>query len=180
MLPQVKTNQTRIIGATVAAVFALVLATMNAGAADISLNTGGASLNNNEGDVLDVASADVPAENVGELCGGTVVATNNNSVHPGNTLIISSGGQTLEIPDVEDGAGQVTIEQGAVVLGDTVTVQLRLGPKGITSGGIEINLTCIDQELPVVTTSTTAPETTTTLPPTAKPEAKPVEPDYTG
>lgn len=53
---------------------------------------------NNEGDVLVVHEEPVQPADVGSTCSGTLQTDNNASVHPGNTLIVASGGGSVEIP----------------------------------------------------------------------------------
>lgn len=114
----------------------------------------------NEGDVVQVAEEPVPAPLIGALCTGTVATENNSSVHPNNTLIIETGGLSAEIPNVEEDPGEVQVIDGTIVIGDTITVSMRFGPDGVTSGGFLITLICAQQ------TTTTTSTTTTTPPPT--------------
>ncbi len=120
----------------------------------------------------------VASDLVGRSCGGTLEATNNESVHEGNKLIITTGDQTYEFPDVEASSGTITIAEGTVVLGETIEVGLELGDSGVTSGGIEISLTC--PAVVETTTTTEAETTTTTLPLTTDPSAVTTQPNYTG
>ena len=115
-----------------------------------------------EGDVVELVSEPVPADLVGATCSGTLTTANNGSVHPGNTLIVSTGGETGEIPEVESAPGQMLEFYGdGVVVGETIDISLRFGRNGITSGGITLVLDCAQQE----ETTTTAPPATTAPPP---------------
>jgi predicted extracellular nuclease len=95
-------------------------------------------------------------------------AQNNESVHIGNDLIVSSGGGQVLLSDVESAIGKVTTANGTLVLGDTITVTLVLGqadegrPRSVFSGGMTVTVSCIPDE---TTTTTTIPETTTTTAP---------------
>lgn len=113
----------------------------------------------NEGDVVEVAQVSVDPALVGATCTGSLATENNSSVHPDNTLIIETGGLTAEIPNVEENPGEVQIIDGTIVVGETITVSMRFGPDGVTSGGFLITLICAQQ------TTTTSTTTTTTSPP---------------
>jgi hypothetical protein len=120
-----------------------------------------------EGDRIPISEQAVPAELVGATCTGDLTVTNNESAHNGNNLIITTGGVETPVPDVE-AEENLTLEiSGSIVLGDTLTVEMELGPGGVTSGGLTLTLDC-------------TPVTTTTLP-EAQPE-QPIEaqPDFTG
>jgi hypothetical protein len=101
-----------------------------------SINTG------NEGDVVLITTVAVPSESVGRTCEVVGETDNQESVHPGNDLLIVSGGQTLVVPDFED-AGYIihrTIDIEAV--GDTIEVYIRFGPDGVSSGGFRVYIDC--------------------------------------
>ena len=151
--------------AAVIAVFALgaaAFAPSGVGAQDISINTGGVVFDD-PGTIVPIASQAVPAELVGDTCTGTVTAGNNASTHPNNDLLITTGGQTYVIPDVEAGANDVSTTTGTAVLGDTIVVELRLGEDGASSGGLLLTIDCTD-----------TPPDAGAEPPT------PAEPDFTG
>ncbi len=114
-----------------------------------------------EGDILRVASVDVDPGMVGWRCTGTAQTENNASEHPDNDFILTSGSSSTEILDWEALAGEITNTSGTLVLGESITVDLRLGPRGVSSGGVRIVLTCSPPP-PPETTTTTAPESTTT------------------
>ncbi len=120
-----------------------------------------------EGDILRVASVDVDPEMLGWLCTGTAQTENNASEHRDNDFILTSGSSSVEILDWEAVAGEITNTLGTFVLGESITVDLRLGPARVSSGGVRIVLTCSPPPPPE--TTTTVPETTTTTvpPPTA-------------
>ena len=68
-----------------------------------------------------------PAHLVGSECTVTVHATNNNSVHPGNDLIVASANSQATLPDVERQGGVHTAASQQVTLGPEVTVTIVLG-----------------------------------------------------
>jgi len=118
-----------------------------------------------EGDIVRVASVDVDPGMVGWLCSGTAQTGNHASEHPDNDFILTSGSSSTEILDWEAVAGEITNMSGALVLGESITVDLRLGPRGISSGGVRIVLNC-GPPPPETTTTTTSPTTTTAVPET--------------
>jgi hypothetical protein len=115
-----------------------------------------------EGDILRVASVDVDPGMVGWRCTGTAQTENNASEHPDNDFILTSGSSSTEILDWEAVAGEITNTSGTLVLGESITVDLRLGPRGVSSGGVRIVLTCSPPPPPETTTTTVAETTTTT------------------
>ncbi len=117
-----------------------------------------------EGDIIRVASVEVDPGMVGWLCTATAQTGNNASEHPDNDFILTSGGSSTEILDWEAVAGEITHSSGTLVLGESITVDLRLGPRGVSSGAVRIVLTCSPPP-PPETTTTTVPETTTTTVP---------------
>ncbi len=145
-----------------------------------------------EGTSVQVASANVPAELVGQSCeifGSTV---NQRSVHPGNDLVIVNGDESFTIPNFED-EGDIVHDAGDVeTLAASIQVSIRFGPDGVSSGGFRVTLrNCTDVAVeevapPVETTvpavATTAPETTestvaaTTVPSTIEVSATEVSP----
>lgn len=114
------------------------------------------------GSSVAMGSADVDAEMVGRSCNVVATVTNQESVHTGNTLVVSSGDSSVSIAGIEDVAETVTTQGGTITLGNTVSVSVVLGEDGATSLGSSLTVTC-----------ETLPETKPT-PPT------PSEPTYTG
>ncbi len=117
-----------------------------------------------EGDILRVASVDVDPEMLGWLCTGTAQTENNASEHRDNDFILTSGSSSVEILDWEAVAGEITNTVGTLVLGESITVDLRLGPARVSSGGVRIVLTCSPPPPPETTTTTVVETTTTTVP----------------
>ena len=133
-----------------------------------------------EGEVVQLASVSVDSELVGTTCDWEFHATNQESVNPGNDLILSSGGTDTVIPGVEDAPNQILDVAGSITLGETLTVSVRLGPNEIFSAGLSVELVCEENVVPSTTTtaapasetSTTAPTltTSTSTPPTVETE----------
>lgn len=128
-----------------------------------------------EGSQHHVGSASVPPDFQGAECGVVARVENQGSVHPGNDLVISSGGDTLVLADVEGESYGSVAGEGSLTLGDQVDVVLILGADGVFSAGFDIEITCPEPAPTTTTTSTSVPDTTTsvpetTVPPTTMPE----------
>ncbi len=119
-----------------------------------------------EGSITTIAEVAVDPAMVGATCAGASQTTNNASEHPNNDFILSSGTSTAVIADWEREAGVVVNSSMTLVLGETITVQLRLGTGEVSSGMVSIALTCA-QPPPITTTTTTTTSTTTTTTPPA-------------
>ena len=116
-----------------------------------------------EGDVVSIASVDVPADIVGATCQITGRTVNQVSVHEGNDLLIITNGQTFVVLDFED-AGFIEHEAGEVTaVGSTIELQIRFGPDGLSSGGFRVSVDCEPEATP--TTTIAEPTTTTEAPP---------------
>jgi uncharacterized repeat protein (TIGR01451 family) len=85
----------------------------------------------------------------GLTCTVKGISENQSSVHPGNNLIVASGGSNVVLEDVERAPGVVTSASGELVLGNTVTVTLQMGQDDAFSAGILVKLTCEDPEIEV-------------------------------
>jgi hypothetical protein len=128
-----------------------------------------------EGEIIRVASVDVDPGMFGWLCTATAQTENNASEHDDNDFVLTSGSSSAEILNWEAVAGAIVSMSGTLVLGESITVDLRMGPDRVSSGGVRIVLTCSPPPPPETTTTTSTttttapPETTTTT--TAPPEA---------
>jgi hypothetical protein len=109
----------------------------------------------------EITTEEVPGDLVGRACLVTLVASNNDSVHEGNNLIVSSGDEEVIFENVESQAFQTTTAEGEIVLGETVTLELAFGKDRVSSGGLKLTFDCSDR----TTTSTTS--TTSTMVPTS-------------
>ncbi len=119
-----------------------------------------------EGEIIRVASVDVDPGMFGWLCTGTAQTENNASEHDDNDFILTSGSSSAEILNWEAVAGAIVSMSGTLVLGESITVDLRMGPDRVSSGGVRIVLTCSPPPPPETTTTTS---TTTTAPPETTP-----------
>ncbi|MGH8911890.1 MAG: hypothetical protein ACRDVD_05205 [Acidimicrobiia bacterium] len=106
-----------------------------------------------------LASEDVPQDLVGRTCSIRAIAANQESVHPGNDLVISSNGDLLLLEDVEGEAFGESAREGQLTLGNELTVTLILGSDGVFSAGMVVEVRC---PAPDTTTTTTKPSSTTT------------------
>lgn len=101
-----------------------------------------------EGSQTLLATVDVDPSAVGETASITAVAENQSSVHPGNDLVVASGGTEVVLEDVERAPGVETVADGTLTLGTTVTVTLVMGPDEVFSAGITITIVCEDAPPP--------------------------------
>ena len=108
------------------------------------------------GSLRTVASQAVPPELQGRTCDLRVVAENWASVHPGNTVIITTGTSRVEITGVEDQSDGTIKAAQAVELGETLQVDLLMGPDGLSSLGFAIGVDC-GQPPPVAPVTTDPP-----------------------
>ena len=113
---------------------------------------------------IPLASVNVPVEFVGQECDVSAVSRNQGSVHPGNDLVVASGGSSVLLPDVEGVPGGTVEANEKLVLGSTVTVTLIMGPDEFFSAGIDVIVDCTPPPTTttVAPTTTLAPETTST------------------
>lgn len=107
-----------------------------------------------------LAATTVPGDFVGKFCAVTAHGSNQESVHPGNDLVIASGDDSLVLADVEGEAFGESSQEGALRLGDGLTVTLVMGPDGVFSAGISVRISCPETS----SSSTSLPTTSTTLP----------------
>jgi len=94
------------------------------------------------GSSVAMGSAEVADDLVGRSCNVMATVTNQESVHPGNTLVVSSGDSSVSIAGIEDVAGAVTTQGGTITLGDTISAAVVLGDDGATSLGSSLTVTC--------------------------------------
>jgi len=115
-----------------------------------------------EGEIIRLASVDVDPGMFGWSCAGTAQTENRASEHDDNDFILTSGSSSAEILNWEAVAGSIVSMSGTLVLGESITVDLQMGPDGVSSGGVRIVLTCSPPPPPETTTTTST--TTTTAP----------------
>jgi LPXTG-motif cell wall-anchored protein len=133
------------------------------------------------GSTVVVGTAAVAPEFQGVECIATAIVRNQESQHPNNDLIITSGSNTVVIPDVESIAFETSEFQLPIVLSESVSVALRFGSDGFFSGGIDVQFDCA-QDLPSssdVPPTTVAPSTTGAQPAPTDPPPGPTDPNAT-
>lgn len=111
-----------------------------------------------EGSTTVLATTPVGEEFAGRVCSVATRAENQESVHPGNDLIVESGSSLVTLEDVEGTAGGVVVGEGELELGSEIVVSLIMGPDGVFSAGFDVHLVCT---LAQATTTTIAATTTT-------------------
>ena len=158
---------TRTMARAVAVVLAaalMVAVTLDAAAQELGLDVPlDTVMRGPAGSVHELASRSVPDELVGSECRVSAVSSNQHSVHPDSHLVIASDDNQLILEDVEDEPFDQDTETGTLVLGNDLTVFVVLGPDGVFSAGMVLEVRCRDR---ATTTTTTAPSTTTTQPST--------------
>ncbi len=151
-----------LIGSAAAATMVLGSTTAASAVEVVSVPVDGV-YSGSEGATFEVASVSIPEAYIGQTCLIVGETHNQESVHPGNDLLIVAGGRTLVIPNFED-EGFIVHEAGELeTMPATISVLLRLGPEHVSSGGFKVTVDC---EQPVVETTVPpveiAPETTVT------------------
>jgi hypothetical protein len=82
----------------------------------------------------------VPAAKVGSKCSVHETSENNRSTHPNTDLIVTSGGASVTLLDVEQEGGGRVDGDSLLTLGETVKVEVRFGADGVFSGGFLVGL----------------------------------------
>jgi hypothetical protein len=111
-------------------------------AQSIDIPVGESYLDAGPGTVTTIGTGAVPADLVGHSCKLSITVVNQFSVHPGNTIIVASGGTQVTLAGVEDVADTTVTGGGVLTLGSTIEVQLQLGDDGLSSLGSNVSVTC--------------------------------------
>jgi hypothetical protein len=151
----------RLVGLMAAAAVTMIPAVSLADDLTIPLTVG---ISGTPGDVLPLGSTEVDASLVGRTCSVTYAGHNNESVHPGTDLYVSSGESQAVLSGVEDFAGKTTIGSSSLTLGPSVSVSVKVGSDGVASLGASLTFMCTAPPNDSVPEETLAP--TTTVPPT--------------
>jgi hypothetical protein len=122
----------------------------------IDVPIGDAYLNGAPGSVTTIGTGSVPADLVGRSCNLAVAVVNQGSVHPGNSVIVSSGTSQVTVASVEEVADITVKGAGVLTLGSTIEVKLQLGNDGLSSLGSNVSVTC--EPLPVAPPPTPIPK----------------------
>ncbi len=115
-----------------------------------------------EGSTNQLAEIVVDDNRVGASCTLRVHAENQFSVHPGNDLLITTGGMQTVIEDVEAEPDADRDLSAAIVLGPELLVELRFGPHQVSSMGFDLSVECPDVAGVVVTQPPTCPDPSST------------------
>jgi len=108
-------------------------------------------LRGDPGTINVIATETVDAELVGLECDLRVTMSNGGSVHRGNNAITTTGDSRSVMEDVEAAADGEVAGVHRVVLGERITVELQLGPDGVSSMGFTVGFECTPEDLlPVV------------------------------
>lgn len=118
-----------------------------------------------EGSTSQLAEIAVDADRVGASCTLRVHAENQFSVHPGNDLLITTGGNQSVIADVEAEPDADRDLSASIVLGPELLVELRFGPHQVSSMGFDLSVECPDVAGVVVTRPPTCPDPSSTAAP---------------
>jgi hypothetical protein len=153
----------KLIGLAVFVVWLLPAAALAQTTESFSFEIGDILVRARTGTTHNLATHDVPEGLVGDSCVVEAVADNDASVHLNNDLIMSSGGTSVTLPNVERGPGAVTTSTGELTLGETINVTLFLGNAdrgrgGTFSGGFTINVRCSSEPEPTPTPTPTPTE----------------------
>lgn len=94
------------------------------------------------GSVTVITEVDVSSPFVGQECQIIALSENQVSIHPGNDLLISTGGGQTVIADVEAEPDAQITRSATVLLGPRIAIALRMGPDGVSSLGFDMSLDC--------------------------------------
>ena len=139
----------RVTAITAGALLSLGIFALPAGAAEdeISLEPTEQYIQGEAGSVHTVATETVPADLVGKDCDVRVTTVNGGSVHPGNTVITTTGDSVSEMADVEASAEARVVGVHRVTLGESIKVDLKLGDEGLSSLGFTVGFECTPEDL---------------------------------
>jgi LPXTG-motif cell wall-anchored protein len=151
----------------------MIAMSTGAAAVDDVVFTASGIVSGGEGEIRLLGEVTVAPELVGATCTGRAETANQDSVHPNNDMIITTGTTQAEIPDFESAPFKLTPLTGTVVLGPTVRFEVRLGPTFVSSGGVVVTLDCTAVGPP------TTPAPPTTPPPDPPTTPAPVAPPTT-
>jgi hypothetical protein len=94
------------------------------------------------GSVHVLTTTPVAPEDVGRVCAVAAEGINNESVHPNSDLFVRSNTGEVVLADVERAPNVRTVATDTHTVGTEITVAVRLGPDGVFSGGLVVELDC--------------------------------------
>lgn len=114
----------------------------DAAAAEVSIPMTDAYNIGAAGDTIQLGSTAVDAALQGRTCEVVATIANQSSVHLGNTLVVTSDGSSVSIPNIEDVADATVTSGGTITLGESLSAAVVLGADGATSLGSSLTVTC--------------------------------------
>lgn len=166
----------RLFVAFVVTLLLVLLPSGAAGAQDGSIVVDG-KITAEPGTLIEIGRMTVSQDLVGPLCTWSITITNQESPHPGNDLVVRSGGEEFTVAGIEDTAGAVITTSGSVLLADEVVAYLRMGPDGVFSGTLTLTIdyaSCVPI-VPPTEAPTVPPTEAPTVPPTEAPTVPPTD-----
>jgi hypothetical protein len=129
------------------------------------------------GSLTNLAQVSINPSFIGQQCHLSVLSQNQSSIHEGNDLIVTTGDVETVIADVEAEAHGALDLSSDIILGPTLSVDLRMGPDWLSSVGFSLSLDCGTTE-PVQLAEPTvepAPAEVPSAPPAEVPITPPAE-----
>lgn len=157
----------RAAGVMAALMLAATAFPLSAAAASYSVALEKQIIRGEAGERFSLGTFDMPAELLGLQCSVTAEGNNNESVHLGNNIEVTSV-NTVVLAGVEDSPSKTTTAGGLLTVGEQTSFTLVLGEDPVYSAEFLVSFECQPEETTTTTssTSTTVPETTTTVPET--------------
>lgn len=93
------------------------------------------------GTEVTLTTVDIPVDYQNTLCDASVDTANQESIHFGNDLRVTSL-TSITIAEVEDGSGVIKTGSGPILVGTQMTIELLMGPDGVFSGGLDVDFDC--------------------------------------
>jgi len=160
---------------TLTTLFVLALGTFPVAAAEPLAIVEDTLIKAEPGSSTNLATVAVRPDRIGSVCTLLVHSQNQSSVHPGNDLVVTTGDIVAVIEDVEAEADEGRDLSTEVVLGPTISVDLRMGDDWTSSLGFSLELDCgttapvLVQGASVTTVPEPPAEKATTVPPPSDP-----------
>jgi hypothetical protein len=160
----------RAAGVMAALLLAATAFPLSAAAASFSVTLEKQIIFGEPGERFPLGTFDMPAELIGMDCTVAAEGNNNESVHPGNNIEVTSV-NTVVLVGVEDSPNKTTTAAGLLTVGEQTSFTLVLGDDPVYSAEFLVSFECQPEETTTTTTvpettTTTVPETTTTVPET--------------
>ena len=152
----------RAAGVMAALMLAATAFPLTAAAASYSVTLDKQIIFGEAGERYPLGTFSMPEELIGLQCTVTAEGNNNESVHPGNNIEVTSV-NTVILTGVEDAPNKTTTASGLLTVGAQTSFTLVLGVDPVYSAEFLVSFECQPEE---TTTTTTVPETTTTVPET--------------